>query len=137
MKNKLKGTVTITRVNSNMEEDLIAIEIVDSNSRSNIARVTMSMENFAKAVTGFGYQEVTIEQLIDDEGFSNIGKTRETKTVWIKKPEEFLWDVDMSVYVRKVLDEMNAETDGWKLWDDGVRSQQNENLHRVIMVRYV
>ena len=135
MSEKLKGTITITRRTNFNSSNTISFHIEDKASHTVIARFEMSLEDFAAAVTGLGMQPVELEYVISESGSRRIGKTVETKRVFIEHPPGY----DNESRKQWVIDQLqgNPEMEGWELFDDGTRSQQNGEKWIVVLRRWV
>ena len=71
----MNGKITVSRVTSNQEDDYISIRFEDKLSGSTFLQAKMTLEDFAKAVTGHGYMDCTFDLTADV-----VGKLRENKT---------------------------------------------------------
>lgn len=80
---KLKDTrLTISKVCSNVEKDYITIRLEDGDSSIRIIEAKVSLENFAKALTGMSYIQCESEVYLTDE----IGKIHEHKEIPVELP---------------------------------------------------
>lgn len=94
------------------------------------------MLEFAECIGGLSHCKGSIRKIVSDKRIRFLGMKKETHRIGIKLPE------DVSSYNLKKgeLPELieNAVPDGWMLWDDGLRSQQNNHgYHNIIVYRYI
>lgn len=66
--------LSINRISSNIENDIIVISIEDETSGLTIVEVSVDLENFSRALTGVSYQPCEIKRL--QKHMENIGKVR-------------------------------------------------------------
>ena len=107
----MKAQVTICR--SSREE--IHIEIMERESRIQFVDLRMTCDAFAKAITGLGAQEATLEV----RGLEHVGKKR------VREGREIVCPLD--TYDKGVLGAWlreNAKEDGWEI-DDYLSSQKS------------
>lgn len=100
-----KGRLSIGRINSNMEDDYISIDVEDTNSRTHFLTMKLSLEDMMLALTGCSGIAVEMEF----RGLNRLGKVRETKTEFIQgaigyKPDAYV--------IESLL--MSYEVDGWE-----------------------
>ena len=106
----LPGKVTISRTTSSVGPDTIRIEIVDQGSGISFVNAIMSLEDFARAVTGYGWQPAELEV----RGLERVGMILETKTEQVPydgpyfKPET----LELAPQIAEALKPF--EVDGWK-----------------------
>ena len=68
----------------------------------------------------------------------NIGKDRVSRSLMITKPEYAYGDEYESIISERISEELSKpEFAGWKLWDDGLGTQQKGTSHRAVLVKYV
>lgn len=97
---KLSAAVTISR----RSDGVITIEFVDQTSRIRFAEVEMSPEEFANAVTGFGYRPAKLTVT----GLEFVGKVPLTESRTIEYPNKCYSRAEMSEWLKD-----NAREDGW------------------------
>lgn len=135
----MKGRITISKVhNCSTREDTIHISIEDELSSIEFVRAEMSLEDFAKAITGQGLMPVEFEL----RGLKNVGKRLETKTelVYISSSPEEVSSSDQAI--REAISEY--ETDGWigrdsdaKNHHNWVRDVDKRQVYRIHFCRWV
>lgn len=119
---------------------LITIEIEDKASRCQVGEIQISAEEFGFLLAGNGFNDAVMT-LCDNHEI--IGKNAETDKVGI--PKEIFEGIGYAARrdgpgrdaVELYLQVNGYLTEGWFLWQDGFSSQQNGELHRVILRRYV
>jgi len=102
----LQGDISIGRVHSNIEKDFIEITLTDKNSHCHVVKVKVSLEAFAKAITGLYGQECSFD--FYDSGM--VGKYKEYKKEKVLLPN-FKYGVDDDT-VKAAL--VKYDIDGWK-----------------------
>lgn len=124
---KLDGKITISRITSNVNEDKIQLDIIDTTSSKVVVRVSMSVEDFGYVISGLSRQPCEIR--CDDLKY--IGKKRETKTVVIPKHEIIYNDATKTVEKYCV--------DGWEPRIQDVTNPHNSSPsgQRVLFERWV
>ena len=133
----MKAKVTISKISNTKGIGEIAITINDKESGLRVVTVRMSLLDFADCITGLGNCDADYMFRPTEYTVQNIGKKREIKRVGIEKTEKILTKEMMKDYVRNKLIEEDVFEDGWHLYDDGTRSQQNTQKHIAVLVRYV
>jgi hypothetical protein len=105
---ELEGRITISRTTSNKSKDYISISFDDATSGCKLIRATMTLEDFAAAVTGLACSPATYE--IYREACDKAGWVRETKRVLLPR----LGITERSS--KEDIDEILSphEVDGWK-----------------------
>lgn len=127
-----KGRVTISRYSSSMGEDGVHIEFTDEKSRVRFATMDLTLENFAKVVTGMG--EVKAE--LETRGLDLVGKTAENKEEVIKVEPHF-GDPEKFSKLRKAVEEL--EVDGWRHRSGDMTNSHNykkDGIH-IVFFRHV
>jgi hypothetical protein len=81
----LKGQLTISCTQSNAQPDYVSIRIEDNLSRVEFVQVEVSMETFALALMGKGYQECAFTLRRPDL----VGMIAETKTELLPCPMKY------------------------------------------------
>lgn len=107
MEKILPGKITISRTQGGSREDKpIRIEIQDGSSRTRFLEVYMSLEAFASAVTGLGYQDVEFTLYKN----APVGKVHEYKTEKVFFPSFYHREPS-----KEALDATQIfEVDGWR-----------------------
>lgn len=129
--------ISISRVTSSVEDDFIQITITDYTSGIPIWKGEMSLENFAKCVTGYSSIKIKNDYLVDIKNIAHIGKERKTKTVFLKnmyvnsiKP---LQEKIESEFIKQFPEEIK---DGWFIYHDGLNIHQNWSQWKIIIAKY-
>ena len=128
----MDGKVTISRLSNMKGSGEIEITIEDATSGLLITKATMELGDFAETLTGLGMGDAVIKHAPNQYLIDRIGKERETKRVrldWQKPYNAEPQDVTPLIEPHLI--------DGWELFSDGMRSQQNEPGHVVILRRFV
>lgn len=74
----MKGKISITRSMSNTDNSTpITIEVEDCDSGANFLEIHMTLEDFAKAITGHGY----IDCELKTRGLDHVGKVAERSEI--------------------------------------------------------
>lgn len=121
---KLKGALTITRSTGGGKPDEIRLRLRCESSRIDFAEVTISLAEFAQAVTGLGYRPVEIEV----RGLEHVGMEHERmhKAVHVG---EIPWANDAREEFVTKLAAANTPT-GWT-WDSHATLQARGGIERV------
>jgi hypothetical protein len=117
----MKGKITLGRYQTNYDEpNPIYIQIEDDLSGVTFLKVQLSLENFAKMITGLGYIDCDFEL----GGLDKVGAKREHKEEIIPVPNNFSFreDTDLIDKYMKIY-----EVDGWL----GRREDFDNNHNRV------
>lgn len=136
--NKCKNKTVNVTISKRYFDDkkCMSISIQDENSGIKIIEIEMNMESFLDAITGLAYSKGTIKFLPDKKSFDNIGKKRETKSIFVERPPAY--DSEERIKsIKESVEKSNELVDGWHLFDDGCRSKQNGKKHKVVLKRYV
>ena len=128
------GKITISKPTRGDGEDRIEISVKDNSSRNRFVNISMTLEDFAKALMGL--DEVNCEhKLIKPE---IVGKVKEIETLEFKIPSATISD-RKSVAAAIANEEI---PEGWELWDSF--SSQNSffsigdtSMARCKIIRYV
>lgn len=72
---KIPGKLTISRIYGGLRDNTIEVRMQDPLSVTEFVTAELSLEDFAKAVTGQGFVDCTLEL----HGLDRVGKKRETK----------------------------------------------------------
>ena len=125
---KLPGSVTISHP---MMSDIIHIEFTDEISQISFVEFEMSLKDFARALTGMGNVEGTIEI----RNLGTVGWKAENKT------EEIYVPAGMSDKGRKEIARVvkTLEVDGWRAREGDVENHHNwkGNTVSVVFFRHV
>lgn len=124
MKNT-KGKITISKVDSNLEDDYISITISDRLSGKQVVKGRMTLEDFAKSITGQGSIDIGLEVF---NNYDTLGKKVEVKSVPIPYKLVFEEGYDFQEDMKEKAKEF--EVDGW------VFEPERYNHHRANGVMY-
>lgn len=109
-KEYLKGLITISRSQNNYGDDSITIRLKDDDAVIEPFEISMSLEAFAEAITGFAYRpcKFTVRNL------DKVGKVREHKTFEFQLPDVKVFNLDSKLkeIAREVLSTVCP--DGWE-----------------------
>lgn len=129
----MKAKITISKPQGGNGDQYIAIKLQDKSSGVQILEFDIDLASFADAITGLGNVEGEISRLIGADHFWKIGKKCEVKNEYFDGEKHKLHANDSEL--RKFIE--SKSVDGWTLWDDGMRSQQNGAKHKISMKRWV
>ena len=126
-----KGMVTISRINTGNGQ-YMEIRITDGSSGTEFVEAKLSLEDFAKAITGLGYIDCEIET----RGLHLLGKKREHKTEMVACNGWELNKNDESA-INNALEPY--EIDGWKGSHYDMKNSKNYSREfiKVGFTRYV
>lgn len=128
----MKGKITISRYLNSDNESPIHINVQENDSLIEFVDISMTLEDFARALTGSGY----IDCGLTFRGLDKIGKVREHKVEPIYTGEQYNFTKEQA----KALIEP-FEIDGW-IGDEkdlqNFHNQTKDGKHRnVVFVRWV
>lgn len=131
---KLTGSFGVSR----RSDGVICIHVRDEESSTEFVEIKCSPEDFANAVTGLHGSPCTL----DIRGLEKLGKTMETKEVYLESPgDEWLftkWDRLPRKVKQDILDPL--EVDGWKVEHYGSWGNMHKRFkdgYRAIARRWV
>ena len=135
MKKLNDARISIGRVTSNVESDYINISIYDNNSSLYILDIKLSLEEFAKTLTGMAH--VMCQAEYNDS--ENIGKIRQIKEVVVKIKHEDYAAIEHEKFKQAVA---HLETDGWTANHHEYKTQYSkrkvgDNLFQIPFERWV
>ena len=137
---KDKCNVSIFRSTYNKGKDTISIEIEDKLSHIGIVKVSMTLEEFGKAVTGLGHCEGDVERVVSEENINNIGKVKLIKDVECDTLGLYQKDSIKNIVYDHYKDSEDYNYDEWKMWKmwpDGLSTRQDKKLHVYTIYKYV
>lgn len=109
---KLKGRITISRVNSNIEDGYMKIAVTDDDSGIEFCTVKMTLSDFTNAITGRGYLSCKLSvRGLDKVGTQGVSKVENVKRLKGQSAKDAI---------------KPYEVDGWV-----GRSEDAENHHRI------
>ena len=134
----MKARVTISRTSSFGGESDITISVEDDSNGLNIIKVSLDAANFAKAITGLSNIKADIERPPTYKMIDHLGKNREVKDIFVDKVNA-CWGKHRKPLILLALEieAKKPEWKGWTLFEDGLKTQQNETMHKATMHRYV
>ncbi len=130
----LNGTIKISSVSCNKEEDFVEITLLDNNSRLEVITIKMSFEQFSLA--SIGNRQVKCDYEINQS--NKIGKIKESKFIYIDYPIS-----NSYASIDKQKEEVSEivkqyEYDGWKgSIDSAFNTRQMGGKFKILMERYV
>lgn len=106
----LPGKVTISRTGSSIGPDTIRIEVIDQGSGISFVNAVMSLEDFARAVTGYGWQSAELEV----RELEKVGMILETKREQVTYDGPYFKEgaLELAPTITEAL--RPFEVDGWK-----------------------
>lgn len=129
----MKGNITISKTNTG-DDRYISVVIKDSKSRLLIVEASISLKDFADAITGMSETEVHLRYVPDEIRAQKFGKKRVTKRVYCDKVSHNKDEQTDAVVEHFV---QNFGGTDWTIWDSGSATQQPEEQHKYIIVKYV
>lgn len=129
---KIEGNISLSRVNSNVEDDYALIAIQDRANYNQLIRVKLSLRELGKLITGVGDTRCQIDIIADMEAIENLGLERDILDASV--PFESDKEIQRSS-VHKTF-RLFYEQAGWKLLSDGINKRQDGIEHQFSMYRY-
>ena len=129
----LNGKLTICR-HGIIGEDYITLRVEDEKSSSLVLNAKISLDEFMRALTNLSATKCEFQ--INEEGLNIWGKEKEIKTVFFDNPNRYSNKEKSKESVRKHFEENYGNTE-WQIWSDGTLNQQNGNLYKYIICRYI
>ena len=133
----MSAKVTISRRSNTKGEGGVAISIDDEASGLKIVEVQMELTEFAEVSTGLGYCKAEYRFKPNSFTVENIDKTREVKNIFVDRAGGAYDKDKVAEIIKKHIEDSGELIDGWMLHDDGTRSQQHGDKHRVSLKRFV
>ena len=120
---KLKGKISIGKVNCSNQDDYMHIQITDASSSITFIDAEMSLLDFALAITGQGYVDIEYQHSKSD----NLGKNLEVKH------EAVTFDGNLLTLTDEIIRQelIKWETDGWMAYDKDAKNYHN-HISRVL-----
>jgi hypothetical protein len=124
------GSISISRSN----KDLVYVRIDDEHSGDKILELALTLQAYGLLCTGLGGVKGVMEVNTD----AKVAMDRLTKTVVTQDIKKYQDKTLTSSLVQEHFKQSNLADEGWILFDDGTRSQQNykEGYHYTLK-RYV
>lgn len=112
---ELPMNISFHKVISNVNDGYVRIHLRDDRSRRGFASVTMTLENFARALFGEGCTPCLVELT---PHLDRVGKRRESKKERVRITGFCLYQENAEACVREAA--ASFETDGWALmnWEE-------------------
>jgi hypothetical protein len=127
---KTVGSISISRSSN----DLVYIRIDDEHSGDEILELGLTLEAYGLLCTGLGGVKGVMEVNTD----AKIAMDRLTKTVVTPDIKKYQDKALTSSLVQEHFKASNLADEGWALFDDGTRSQQNyKQGYHYTLKRYV
>lgn len=104
---KVKGTITISRVQSSHEDDYIEVRLIDEDAAIAFAETKIGMKEWGDAVSGRGYVPVEIEI----RGLDKIGTHYESKTEIVPYTKLAFSNAEKLAAIRAM---KKFEVEGWR-----------------------
>jgi hypothetical protein len=133
---KFKGELTISKVHATFCDDYIEISLKDSKAVAMVLVAQMSLEEFAKAITGQGLIEIEAEAF---DTYEKLGKKRIVEPFYFDLPD--LNYKDRKAKASEHVAKLNSQNDGWE-YSSYFGSQRsfipltNNNMTRCITSRF-
>lgn len=134
----MKARISINRVTSNQEpHSMMKIVIEDETSHIKVCEVYMTLEEYAMAISGLSCSKAFGMSVVDSSQIANLGKKKEVKTVVMSGKRYYDKTAAIAKEIAEFAEDYVADG-GWQLWDDGLRTQQNnKDGHQITLYRYV
>jgi hypothetical protein len=133
----MKANVSISRVHSSHRDDFIAISIVDEASGLIIWQGDMSLEDFAKTITGQGGLKAETERIASKWSIGVMGCKRICRTVQVANIKGKAEKDSVTIAQETWEQYQELFRDGWVIDQDGSgRQQPHPTLWNVILVKY-
>ena len=132
----MQGKITISKQSSQVGSGEIHVNIQDASSGTRIVETSMSLTDFADAITGLGNVSCEIVSHVKEQHVQRIGKKKEVKTVFIERDtHSFKYKEEVRDFVFR---DCSKNHEGWMVWSDGTNTQQNSaGKHQYVICRYV
>jgi hypothetical protein len=129
----MKGDITICRTQSSHEGQFMSIRVTDEASRVVVVDLRMSLESFAKCITG-QFSECEITRVPTPEAAAKFGFSKDIKKVFCEKVG-YQKEEQKAEVLRDF--KKNWEPLGWSLGDYGTGTQQPNKEHRYSICRWI
>lgn len=130
------GKITISRPYGG--EDYVQIQIKDSDSSLKLVELKLTMEDYAYLITGLSEIDCKVTGIISEDNFHKLGKTKYVEYIPIIVEGKNKWDIQKMIKSDpEFLNQFIPFEDGWLLWSDGTKSQQNDEYYKIIICRYL
>jgi len=129
----MKGYITICRTQSSHEGQFMSIRVTDDASRVAVVDLRMSLEEFAKCITG-QFSECEITRVPTPEAAAKFGFSKDIKRVFCEKI-----GYQKEEQKAQVLRDFKKRWEplGWLLDDDGTGTQQPKKEHEYSICRWI
>lgn len=128
----MRGKITISRYSNSNDAEPIHISIQENDSLVEFVNISMTLEDFAMALTGLGHTDCGLEF----RGLDKIGKVREHKIERVYVGDEYQFTNERAKELMKAF-----EVDEWEGSAYDLRNSHNQTKdgkHRnVLFVRWV
>ena len=118
------------------------IQIEDVSSGIRIGEISFTPANFGELVAGSGFIEGEMDA-VGSDCYENVGRKKDVSFVQIPKSaiKDFGYGKSeaQSAFIDNLMmhSEYLPDGQGWMVWDNGTRSQQPGDSHRVVYYRFV
>ena len=86
------SSLRISRCTTSKQHNTITISVIDEDSRIAVVELSLTLEQFALAITGVSITEVKGETWLNDE---RVGKIKINKTVTVEAPKDLVYNRDV------------------------------------------
>ncbi len=132
----MKGNLTISKPTNISLGQHISIKISDEKSGMKIVELNLSLEDFAKCITGQAHMKGDLDFVIREEDRKKVGKKKELRTLCCEKQSYSKNEQRMTVLSH--FDQWRREMgEEWEIWSDGTTTQQRNSHHEYTVCRYV
>ena len=132
----MNGKITISKRGMQKGTGEMCISIDDANSGMCIIEVSMSLLDFADAITGLGGCDCKLEHIPNKFLVENIGRKKIMESIKIPKFKGYGKE-EQKAYIAAQIADSGLLDDGWMVWSDGCSSQQNGTQHVALLYKYV
>jgi len=137
----MQGKISICRQGLYKGEDeKLCMSITDEGSGCRVIELDISLEDMMRALTGFSSQECEIQFVFPEKVRNILGKNKECKRIdmLVGKVSKYSKEGEKLIKDMITIELARPEYQGWILWDDGIRTQQNKTgIHSYVICRYV
>jgi hypothetical protein len=129
----MKGDITICRTQSSHGGQFMSIRVTDDASHIGIVELKMSLEEFARCITG-QFSECEITRVPTPDTAAKFGLKKDHKRVFCEKA-----GYQKDEQKARVLQDFqeNWEPLGWSINDDGTGTQQPSKEHGYSICRWI
>jgi len=126
------ATVSIHRRTSNMEDDIVGIEVTDETSRCKLLDLEIDMETFGNLISGRGHLQC--KGSLNVRGCQLMNCTKEHKTLRLPYEGTSSYEENGKALARKIVAE--HEVDGWHGYDSDLTNHHHHGKDGLASVHF-